>query len=220
MKRLSLTLIIVLLVAFMVVSNMLGEMQVNALSEHNITAKCYVVLDKNGKVLVEQNMNEKREVASICKLMTTLLAFEEIDRGNMSLDDYVIASEYACAVEGSQAFLDANREYKVRDLLKSVIVASANDSAIVLAENIAGNEKDFAKLMNERAKELGMQNTVYANSTGLSNSATQQYSTCLDTAIILNKVSEYDLYQEYSQIWMDKLIHPSGRETELVNTNR
>lgn len=220
MKRLSLTLIIVLLVAFMVVSNMLGEMQVNALSEHNITAKCYVVLDKNGKVLLEQNMNEKREVASICKLMTTLLAFEEIDRGNMSLDDYVIASEYACAVEGSQAFLDANQEYKVRDLLKSVIVASANDSAIVLAENIAGNEKDFAKLMNERAKELGMQNTVYANSTGLSNSATQQYSTCLDTAIILNKVSEYDLYQEYSQIWMDKLIHPSGRETELVNTNR
>ena len=220
MKRLKVSLILILLVATMLVTNAFGNMQVSAVGEHNITAKSYVVIDKNGKVLLDKNMNDKREVASICKLMTTLLTFEEIDRGNLSLDDYVIASEYACAVEGSQAFLDAGQEYQVRDLLKSVIVASANDSAIVLAENIAGNETAFAKLMNARAKELGMENTLYANATGLSDSAMQQYSTCLDTAIILNQVSEYDLYGEYSQIWMDKLVHPSGRATELVNTNR
>ncbi len=220
MKRLRLSLILILLVCTMMVTNVFSTTQVNALSGHDITAKCYVVIDKNGKVLMDKNMNEKREVASICKLMTTLLTFEEIDKGNLSLDDYVVASEYACAVEGSQAFLDANQEYKVSELLKSVIVASANDSAIVLAENIAGNEKSFVTLMNERAKELGMENTLYANATGLSCGAMQQYSTCLDTAIILNKVSEYDLYLEYSQIWMDKLTHPSGRETELVNTNR
>ncbi len=220
MKSLRLFFMIVLLVATMLVTNAFGVMQVSAVTNHTITAKSYVVLDKNGKVLLEKNVNDRREVASICKLMTTLLVFEEIDKGNLRLDDYVIASEYACAVEGSQAFLDANQEYKVSDLLKSVIVASANDSAIVLAENIAGNEKKFVTRMNEKAKELGMEDTLYVNSTGLTDSTMKQYSSCLDTAIILNRVSEYKLYQEYSQIWMDQLIHPSGRETELVNTNR
>lgn len=220
MKRLKFSLLIIVLIAMIVISKGVKINHVNAISNHNVTAKSYVVLDKNGKVLLEKNMNEKREVASICKLMTTLITLEEIAKGNLNLDDYVAASEYACAVEGSQAFLDANQEYQIKDLLKSVIVSSANDSAIVLAESIAGNEKEFVKLMNEKAKDLGMENTLYANSTGLSYSTMQQYSTCLDTAIILNFVSEYDLYQEYSQIWMDKLIHPSGRETELVNTNR
>ena len=106
----------------------------------------------------------------------------------------------------------------VSDLLKSVIVASANDSAIVLAENIAGSEKQFVDIMNARAKELGMNNTKYANSTGLP--CTEQYSTAYDTAILLNKVSKYEIYQNDCQIWMDELVHESGRKTELVNTNR
>lgn len=195
-----------------------GEVSASSL-DANLSATSYVVIDENGKVLIDKNPDDKREVASICKLMTTLITLENIESGNITLDDKVVASNYACAVEGSQAFLDAGSEYTVRDLVKSVIVASANDSAIVLAESIAGSESAFVDLMNSRARELGMTNTLYANSTGL-NDGKSQYSTARDTAIILNEISNYDIYKEDCKIWMDKLIHPSGRETELVNTNR
>lgn len=184
----------------------------------DISAKSYIVIDNNGNVLLENNANEKHEVASICKLMTTLITLENIDKGNLSLDDMVVASKYACDAEGSQAFLDSGSEYSIRDLLKSVIVASANDSAIVLAESIGGSENNFVKMMNEKAIEIGMENTLYANSTGLP--ANNQYSTASDTAKLLNIVSKYDIYRDDCKIWMDTLIHPSGRETELVNTNR
>ena len=130
----------------------------------NISAPSYVLVDESGNILLSNNPNERREVASICKLMTTLLTLEKIDKGVISLDDKFYASSYACDAEGSQAFLDAGKDYLVSDLLKSVIVASANDSAIVLAENIAGSEGRFVELMNVRAKELGMNNTLYSNS--------------------------------------------------------
>lgn len=185
----------------------------------HFSSTSYVLLDKNsGTVLVSYNENEQMPVASICKLMTTLITLEEIEKGNMLLDDMVIASPYACSVEGSQAFLDAGSKYKVGELLKSVIVASANDSAIVLAEAISGNEKSFVTKMNERAKELGMENTIYENATGLNTP--NQHSTALDTSKILKAVSKYDTYINDSEIWMDSFVHPSGRETELVNTNR
>lgn len=185
----------------------------------NFTSDSYVLMDTSSNtILYGKNAEQKSPVASICKLMTTLLTLEKIERGELSLDDKFIASDYAASVEGSQAFLDAGSEYSVKDLLKSVVVASANDSAVVLAENLAGNEDNFVKLMNTRAKELGMKNTQYSNSTGLPKA--NQYSTAIDTAILLNQVSSYDLYKKDCSIWIDKLVHPSGRETELVNTNR
>ena len=185
----------------------------------NFSSKSYVLLDKNsGEVIVEQNAQEKLPVASICKLMTSLLTLEKIDAGVLNLDTEVVASTYACSMEGSQAFLDDGCKYKVYDLLKSVIVASANDSSVVLAEAISGSEKEFVKLMNQRAKELGMTNTFYENANGLPTP--NQHSTAMDTALILKEISKHDLYNEFSNIWMDKLIHPSGRETDLVNTNR
>ncbi|MBE5736104.1 MAG: D-alanyl-D-alanine carboxypeptidase [Clostridiales bacterium] len=190
----------------------------NAESIDGLSAKSYIVVDGNGKVLISNHADERVEVASICKLMTTLLTLESIDAGVIGVDDKVIASEYACSAEGSQAFLDAGSEYCIRDLIKSVVIASANDSAIVLAEVIGGNEENFTKSMNLRAQELGMKNTLYGNATGLSGN--KQYSTAQDTAIILNEISKYEMYQNDCKIWMDKLIHPSGRETELVNTNR
>lgn len=181
--------------------------------------KCYILVDKSsGEVLLEKNSSQKTQVASICKLMTTLITLESIDSGKLSLDDMLIASEHACSMEGSQAFLDAGSSYKVSDLLKSVIVASANDSAVVLAESIGGNESEFCVMMNRRAKELGMQNTIYANSTGLP--APNQYSTAYDTAIILKELNKYDTYKNDCKIWMDDFVHPSGRVTQLVNTNR
>ena len=183
------------------------------------SSKSYALIDNDsGDILYAHNANQKMPVASICKLMTTLLTIENIESGKMTLDDKLVASAYACDAEGSQAFLDAGSEYSVKDLLKSVIVASANDSSIVLAEHIGGSEENFVKMMNKRAEELGMKNTRYANATGLEKA--NQYSTANDCAIILSEVSKHDIYKEDCKIWMDKLVHPSGRETELVNTNR
>ena len=195
-----------------------GNINIQAKEFDEFSVKSYIVIDDNGNVLLEKNKDEKREVASICKLMTTLITLEQIEKGDISLEDKFLASKYASDMEGSQAFLDAGSEYSVRDLLKSVIVASANDSAVVLAENIAGSEKSFVKIMNDKCRELGMNNTLYANATGLP--AIEQYSTAYDTSILLDKVSDYDIYKEDCNIWMDTLIHPSGRKTELVNTNR
>lgn len=201
---------------------LLSSQGIQAINAYSVfddnTAKSYVVVDDSGNILVEKNCNEKREVASICKLMTTLITLEYIDNGKIALEDKFVASEKACAVEGSQAFLDAGSEYTVSDLLKSVIVASANDSAIVLAEGIGGNENNFVNMMNARAKALGMENTKYANSTGLPEG--EQYSTALDTSKLLKEVSRFDIYKKDCKIWLDSLTHPSGRETELVNTNR
>lgn len=187
-------------------------------SDIDVSAKSYVVVDNSQKVLVGKNENARREVASICKLMTTLITLEKIEANDLSLEEEFLTSIYASEVEGSQAFLDSGSKYKVADLLKSVIVASANDSAIVLAEGIAGSEKAFVRLMNDRAKSLGMTNTLYANSTGLP--APEQYSTAKDTALLLSEIGTHELYHKYSNIWMDYLTHPSGRKTELVNTNR
>ena len=179
----------------------------------------YILIDADSDmILASKNIEEKMQVASICKLMTCLLTIEKIEDGLINLNDDVVASEYACSMEGSQAFLDAGCKYKVSDVLKSVIVASANDSAVVLAELISGNENSFVGLMNDRAKELGMNNTVYANATGLPQP--NQYSTALDTSKILKEIYKHDLYVKNSNIWIDNLIHPSGRKTELVNTNR
>lgn len=218
MKKITLSLLSLLLFFVMIVSIdqpiiIQAEEQIKGLNADN-----YIVIDENGFVLLENNADEKREVASICKLMTTLLTLEKIERGEITLNDKFTASDYACRAEGSQAFLDSGCEYSVSDLLKSVIVASANDSAIVLAENLAGSEENFVEQMNKRAEALGMINTLYGNSTGLSGH--EQYSTARDTAIILNEVSDYDIYNNFCRIWMDTLTHPSGRETELVNTNR
>lgn len=211
---------LVLLVTTLMISN--KTMIVKAYYEeqfNNFTSKSYVLLDSDsGTVLVSNNADEKMEVASICKLMTSLITLERLDSGALKLDDMLTASEHACSMEGSQAFLDSGSEYSVAELLKSVVVASANDSAVVLAEAIGGSESAFVSMMNNRAKELGMNNTCYANATGLP--ASNQYSTAMDTSILLKKVAKYDTYVKDSHIWMDTLVHPSGRETQLVNTNR
>lgn len=179
----------------------------------------YILVDYNtGSILCEKNSNERYEIASMVKLMTTLLTMEEIEKGNYTLDTKFAVSEYAASMEGSEAFLEPNKEYTVNDLLKSVIVASANDSSVVLAENIAGSEQAFVKRMNDKAKSLGMEDTLYANATGLPS--TLQYSTAKDVSTLLREIVKHKIYYNYSNIWMDNLIHYDGRITELVNTNR
>ncbi len=196
-----------------------GKIDTTYADEFNYNAKSYLLMDYNtGQVLLEQNAEERFEVASMVKLMTMLITLEKLEAGELDMDTMVSASGHACSMEGSQAFLDPGSEYKISELLKSVIIASANDSSVVLAECIGGSEASFTDMMNKRAKELGMKNTSYANATGLP--AAEQYSTALDTAIVLKEVMKNSDYYKYSSIWMDTFKHPSGRETELVNTNR
>lgn len=181
--------------------------------------KSAYLMDYDSKtVLFEQNATEQLPVASMVKLMTILLTFEEIDAGRLNFNDDVLTSENASSMGGSQVFIDPYVNYKVEDLLKSVIVASANDASVALAEKIAGSEEEFVKRMNKRAKELGMNNTNYVNCTGLP--APMQYSCAKDIATLDSYVIAHKEYFKYSTIWMEDLVHPSGRITGLVNTNK
>ena len=167
-----------------------------------------------GQVIFEKNADERRPVASVNKVMTILLTLEAVDEGR----DQVTVSPRAASMGGSQAFLDAGERYKLSELLKTVIVASANDSAVALAEHLAGTEESFVQLMNTRAEELGLTNTHYANCTGLP--AQEHYTTARDVAKLSAQLDLHPIYYRYSTIWMDEIKHRGGRVTSLTNTNR
>lgn len=173
---------------------------------------------ESGEILYEKNSHEKRPVASMVKMMTILLTLEDIESGRISLTDTLTTSENASSMGGSQVFIDPYAKYTIEDMLKSVIMASANDASVALAEHLNGSEESFVKRMNNRAKELNMHGTNYVNCTGLP--APMQYSTAYDSAVLLSKIISHDLYHNYSTCWMDTLKHKNGRETELVNTNK
>lgn len=171
-----------------------------------------------GTIIFEKNADERREVASITKLMTALLVFEALDSGAVKLEDNVTVSRNAAAMKGSQALLDANAVYSLKDLLRTTIMASANDSAVALAEYIAGSEENFVRKMNNRAAELGMTNTNYVNCTGYPQEG--QYTTARDVCTLCCEVARHPDYYTYSSVWIDSLTHPGGRVTDLTNTNR
>lgn len=179
---------------------------------------CILTEAGTGRVIFEKNADERRPVASVTKIMTILLTLEAIDDGRVSENDSVLVSPRASGMGGSQVFLDANRSYKLSDLLKSVIVASANDAAVALAEYMDGAEEAFVRRMNQRAQELGLTNTHYVNCTGLP--AQGHYTTARDVAKLSAQLDSHPLYYEFSTIWMDELTHPGGRVTQLTNTNR
>ena len=128
----------------------------------------YLLMEEStGEIICEKNADERRPVASVTKLMTLLLTFEALEDGSVRLGDSVTCSKNAAGMGGSQALLDAGSQYKLEDLLRSTIIASANDSAVALAEHIAGTEENFVDRMNARAAQLGMNDTAYQNCTGL-----------------------------------------------------
>lgn len=216
-KNLSISFVVLLLVAIFLLPK--SAIKVDASFENNINHKSSVLIEKNsGKVIVDNNAYEHLPIASVTKLMTVLLTLENIEEGKINLNDKITVSENASGMGGSQIFLDVNCEYEIGNLLKSVIVASANDSSVALAEHIAGSENNFVRLMNEKAIDLGLNNTNYSNCTGLPTA--EGYSCAYDQAIILKQVLSYDLYHEYSSIWMEDFCHPSGRITQMTNTNK
>ena len=185
----------------------------------DISSRSAILMEyQSGDVLFSKDETKHLPVASMVKMMTILISLEELQAGNVAFDTKITTTENASSMGGSQVFLDPYVDYSFEDLLKSVIMASANDASVALAEYFNGNEKAFTNRMNKRAKELGMNDTHYANCTGLP--APEQYSSAKDTAILLKEILKHEEYHKFSTIWMDKLVHPSGRETELVNTNR
>ncbi len=184
-----------------------------------ITSPAVILAEaETGTVIFEKSADERREVASITKLMTALLVFEALEDNDIALTDQVTVSQRAAAMEGSQALLDADTDYKLEDLLRTMIMASANDSAVALAEYLAGTEENFVQRMNERAQALGMDDTHYVNCTGYPQEG--QYTTARDVMTLSCEVSRHPAYHTYASVWVDTLVHPSGRTTDLTNTNR
>ncbi len=182
----------------------------------DIKAKSAVLMEPNtGKVLYEQNPDEKLPPASITKVMSLLLVMEAIDRGDIDLETVVTASEHACSMGGSQIWLEPGETMTVNDLLKAAVIASANDACVALGEMIAGSEEGFVALMNERAKQLGMTNTHFVNCTGLD--ADGHLTSAYDVALMSSALIKHDLIKDYSTIWMDSL---RDGKSELVNTNK
>ena len=209
----------IILLSICSISSIAIQLQASATDDLEIQSKSAALVDfDSGTILYEKDATTHLPIASMVKIMTILLTLEEFEKGNLTEETLITTTENASSMGGSQVFIDPYVEYSAGDLLKSVIIASANDASVALAEAISGSEKTFVNKMNEKAKELNMNDTNYVNCTGLP--APMQYSCAKDSAIVLKEVSEYDLYHKYSTIWMDELIHPSGRKTELVNTNR
>ncbi len=184
----------------------------------NINATSAILMEyKTGKVLYEQNADEQLPPASITKIMTLLLVMEAIEEGKISEEDAVVTSERAAAMGGSQIFLKVGEEMSVRDMLKSVVIASANDAAAALAEHIAGSIESFVEEMNRKATLLGMENTHFENTNGLDDTTVSHYTSARDVAIMSRALLDHPLILTFSSTWMDTVRDGSFG---LTNTNR
>lgn len=192
-----------------------GEQNQLALTSYS----AYLSDFNTGRELYSYNADAKHEIASMVKIMTASLVFDAIDEGKINYEDKVTVSEEASGMGGSQMFLDANTQYKVSDLMLGLIIASANDASVALAEHISGSAQAFVDQMNEKANELGMVNTKFANCTGLP-SESEQYSTAKDVNIMTRDLIENEKYYEFAKVWTTDFVHPSGRVTTLTNTNK
>lgn len=173
---------------------------------------------ESGQILFEMNADSPRAVASVTKVMTILLTLEAIEQGRISVDQSVVVSEKASGMGGSQVLLDTGETQTVDVLLKSMIVGSANDASVALAELMYGSQELCVDQMNARAAELGMDHTHFVNCTGLP--AEGQHTTARDVARMTMAMLRHALYFRYSGIWLDEVDHGDGRVTQLTNTNK
>ena len=182
-----------------------------------VSAPSAVLMEKEtGTVLYEKDAHAKLEPASVTKVMTLLLTMEAIDAGQLGYDTVITASAHACSMGGSQIWLEENEQMTVDDMLKAVCVVSANDCAVALAEAVAGSEEAFVEKMNQRARELGMNDTTFKNATGLP--AQGHVTSAWDIALMSRElILNHPDIRNYTTIWMDSL---RDGKSELVNTNK
>lgn len=184
--------------------------------DFGLSCKAALLMDSaTGTVLYENNSHEKMPMASVTKIMTMLIAMENIDSGKMSYDDTVTGSAYAKSMGGSTIFLDEGEQLSVNDILKGIAVASGNDAAVAMAEHIAGSAPAFVEMMNKRAAELGMKDTHFVNCNGLD--ADGHYSSAYDIALMSRELLKHPGIHKFTTIWLDSLR--DGKFT-LSNTNK
>lgn len=188
-----------------------------------VTAPSVFLMEAStGKVLYEKDADTRRPPASVTKVMTILLIYDALSAGKIHKEDVVTTSEYAASMGGSQVFLEAGEEQTVDTLLKCIVVSSANDACVAMAEYISGTEEAFVQQMNERAKGLGMENTVFKNCNGLDTDG--HVTTARDIALMSRElITKYPDVYEYTKIWMDTIVHKTKKGEEefgLSNTNK
>ena len=184
----------------------------------DVTAKSAILTSADGKVLFEKNADEKRPIASMTKIMTLNCIYDAVAEGKISLQDEVVVSRRAASMGGSQVFLEANGKYKAEDLVKSIIICSANDSCVAMAEHVCGSVEAFVRLMNQKAKDLQMRGTHFENCTGLPN--VSQYSCARDVAAMLAQLITHPHYFTCAKVWTEDFHHSGGRVTGMTNTNK
>ena len=183
------------------------------------TAKAAVLTEiSTGKALCGLNENVRLPIASVTKIMVLLIAAEQLDAKKLSFDDTAVCSAHANSMDGSVIWLEEGEEMSVGDLIKSVVIASANDACVMLAEHIAGSEEAFVAMMNEKAAKLGLKNTHFVNCVGFDDK--EHYSCARDIAVMAAKLRKYNYYDDFLLTRLDSVRTGTSRETQLLNTNK
>lgn len=220
---LSFCLVMGLLFPIQVQAEEVEETKEKAEGEELVSAPSAILMEAStGQIIYEKDADSKRPPASVTKVMTLLLIFDAIESGKIKLEDEVATSEYAASMGGSQVFLEPGETQTVDTMIKCISVASANDACVAMAEFIAGSEEEFVAQMNERAKKLGMENTVFKNCNGLDIEGHE--TTARDIAIMSRElISKYPQIRDYCTIWMENITHTTKKGTTefgLSNTNK
>lgn len=190
-------------------------------AENQLVSGCksaYLCDYDSGECIYKYNETAHMPIASVCKVMTLTLCFDAMEEGKLSTQDDIVVSDRAAGMGGSQVFLESGNSYSADQLIKSIIVCSANDSCVALAEKLCGSEEVFVARMNQKAKELGCANTLFSNCTGLPKEP--QYSCARDVAVMYSNLIGHGEYFDYSRIWLEDFVHPDDRVTSMTNTNK
>ena len=216
MKKLAGIFFPFLLIFSLTIQPVSAEEKQKELSEDSRSA---ILIERDtGKVLYDKNSDEKLPPASMTKVMTMLLIMEALDSGQISMKEKVRASDYAASMGGSQIFLEPGEEMTVKEMLLGIAIASANDASVAMAEKISGSEEAFVAKMNERAKELGLKNTKFQNTTGLT--AKGHYSTAHDMAVMAKELLKHEQITDFTKLYESYLREDSKKKFWLVNTNK
>ena len=202
-------------------SAMAAGFKLETTDKNALTTNCksaYLMDSDSGECIYKENEKQRMPIASVCKVMTLTLCLDAVNNGKLSLDDTITASENAASMGGSQVFLGSGCQYSLDQLLKSIVVCSANDSCVAVSEAVAGSEEGFVAMMNQKATELGCNDTLFANCTGLPKPT--QYSCAHDVALMFRNLLNYENYFNYSKIWLEDFVHPDNRTTSMTNTNK
>lgn len=203
---------------------LLMKMVVPVWAAPEIDAPSYVLIEAStGQIILEKNPTERRSPASITKIMTLLVIFDELAKGNANLTDEVMTSEYAKSMGGSQVFLETGEVQTLDTMIKCIAVASGNDASVAVAEHIAGSEAEFVNMMNAKAQELGLTDTNFEDCCGLSESD-NHYTSAMDVALMSKElITKYPQIYDYSTIWMEDIVHNTAKGSEtftLSSTNK